>query len=396
MDKNVRNICLGAFTVRLLVLSIIVLFSDQLSSGFMSSDIINDDVRYLTGAEIFAKNGKSIFDFSALGDAFMQIGVWQVAEGYEFALWYWIVSELMFIFQTHIAVRIINIIFAVLSVKCIYEISSKLYGINSARIASKLYAFLPYPVFFSCFLYKDQFYTLIILLIFRIIVINGSSLKIKHIISLFVLILLSSFIRSGLSVIILICIMYLYIKNNNIRIDLKKICFFIPVIIVCLLFFVNYSLYSLIMKYESYVIDFDNVGNTIPFLTIKSLLDIYRYPFSYSFIMLLPAAGSFSSLKSWLDITCAFNVVVLPIALGNFLYLLNLTLKKESFFWAIQILYLITIVTSLGIFRHSYYLQPYMMIFFSHFYLSLKNKKLYKELSFLLILSSFVLLSILY
>ena len=153
-DKtSITRICAGAFAIRLIVLSLVVFFSDNLTTGFLSSDIVNDDVRYQVGAEIYASRAKSIIDANAIGNAYLEIGDWSVYGGGEFKLWYWIVAVFTYIFHSHVGVRILNIIFAVISVKCIYNISKKLGGEKIAKVASALYAFMPYPVFFSCFLF---------------------------------------------------------------------------------------------------------------------------------------------------------------------------------------------------------------------------------------------------
>ena len=384
-DKtSITRICAGAFAIRLIVLSLVVFFSDNLTTGFLSSDIVNDDVRYQVGAEIYASRAKSIIDANAIGNAYLEIGDWSVYGGGEFKLWYWIVAVFTYIFHSHVGVRILNIIFAVISVKCIYDISKKLGGEKIAKVASALYAFMPYPVFFSCFLYKDQFYTLLILLIFRIILLKGVKLSLWDIVKVVLLILVSTFIRSGLSVLIAAIAAYLYVHEKGIRLSKVQIWLMFALLALGVVAFINISLNSIDYKYAAYVLDYKAASEgTVSMLNIKSIDQIYKFPFALFFMMLLPVATP-SAMGSWLGVVGWLNIVAMPIALGSFFYLFYKPLEKSRFFWCIQSLYLVTIVTSLGIFRHSYYLQPYMMMFFASFYLSIKSKSLFAGVSAIL------------
>ena len=375
MTVGIKKICISALVIRLIVLSIVVVFSNNLTTGFLSSEIYNDDVRYQLGAELYAKQAKHIIDSNAIGDAFLQVGDYSVAYGYAFVLWYWIVSIVMYVFHSHVILRIMNIMFAVASVKCIYDIAKHLYGNRVANFASALYAFLPYPVFFSCFLYKDQFYTLLVLLIFRVILLKGARMELRDFGIVAFLIVISTFIRSGLSVIIAFIAIYVYFRSKGFSISNYNTILIIVITIIGTFFLFQYNLDSIDTKYEAYVLNYHDSGSgAASFIAIKSIGHFYRYPLAYLFVMLLPIKTS-SSIVSWGDVVGLLNFVVIPIALGNLLYLVFWNIKKSPFFGGVQILYFITIVTSMGIFRHSYYLQPYMMIFFAAFYLRLKIKE---------------------
>ena len=371
---KIQKICFIALFVRLIALAIVMNFSKDLTTGFLSSELINDDVRYLAGAENYVKFAKSLIDVKALSDSYLDVGDWSVT-GYEFKLWYWIVSVTMYIFHNEVAPKILNILFAVASVICIYDICKKLYGKQVASIASMLYALLPYPVFFSCFLYKDQFYTLLVLLLFRIIVIKQANLKLKDFIIIASILTISNFIRSGLSILIAGLLSIIYIKYSN-----KKRLKVYSIFIIVLLFVGTYILWtysfeSIEKKYDAYVVRGSSGGEGLmSYVVIKKPIDLYRYPLALLFAMLLPGNTS-GTITSWLGLVGCLNYVIPPIAIGNIIYLLYWKFKKDVFFWCIQVLYLITIVTSLGIFRHQYYLQPYMMIFFSLFFTKLRFRQ---------------------
>lgn len=382
--SKLYKICFIALFVRLLALAIVMYFSKDLTTGFLSSDLINDDVRYLAGAENYVKFAKSLIDVKALNDSYIDVGDWNVT-GTEFKLWYWIISVTMYLFHNEAAPRILNILFAVASIICIYDICKKIYGEQIASIASMLYALLPYPVFFSCFLYKDQFYTLLVLLLFRMVVIKQDNLKLKDFVIISIILLISNFIRSGLSLIIAGLLGIIYITYTN-----KKRFRIYYILIILLLIVGTYTLWtyssvSIEKKFNAYVTEGSSGGEGLmSYVVIKKLTDLYRYPFALLFAMLLPVNTS-GIIRTWAGLVGSLNVVIIPIAIGNFIYLLYWKYKKDVFFWCIQALYLITIITSLGIFRQQYYLQPYMMIFFSLFFTKLKKKVSFLTISIALV-----------
>ncbi len=370
--KKINKICLWALGLRVVVLILVAFFSDKLPTGFLSSDIINDDVRYLAGAEVYARTAKSIIDVNALGSAYFNVDDYTIAYGNEFKLWYWMISIGMFLFQNQYLVRLFNIFFAVICIKFIYDIASKQYGERVGILASSLYAFFPYPVIFSCFLYKDQFYTLLVLMMFREIILYGKNLKFFNYVKLGILIIASISIRSGLIVPICILLIVIYYSNNKNNISKIRLAFFSILFIVSVLVITFYSVDTISRKFSAYVLESEvPTSGLISYATIKSYTDIYRYPIAFLFALLLPINTS-GTISTWAAVASSLNIVSLPIAIGVLLYLLYWGYKRDTMFWCIQILYLITIVTSLGIFRHQYYLQPFMMIMFACFYYSLR------------------------
>ena len=377
----IRKIYIGAFLIRLIALAFVITFSESLTTGFIGSGNFRDDVRYLNGAEIYAKSAKSIIDYDALADAYLQVGDWSIDSGYSFVLWYWIVSISMYIFHTHIALRIMNIIFAILSIKCIYDITQNLYGEKTAKYAALLYSFLPYPVFFSCFLYKDQLYTLVILIIFRIITLKNKNITIIDFALITFWIIVSTFLRSGLSVFIAFLIFYLYINAKGFSLSSSKVWIILVFMCIGSYFLYQYNVDSIDTKFNAYIENYEEVSKgIISYIYIKSFDQIYKYPIALFFMMLLPIKTT-SGIHSWGEVVSSINFVVMPIAFGCLCYIFNWKIKKNAFFWSIQLLFLITIMTSLGLFRHSYYLQPYTMIFFSHYLTSLKDNRIFIALS---------------
>lgn len=366
--NNISKICKGALVVRLIMLAMILLLADYLPLGFLSGDIINDDVRYIAGAEIYSQIAHGLIDVNALGNAYLGVNDINIAYGSEFKLWYWMISIFMYLFKSHVVVRVLNIQFAVLCVRVIYDITKKVYGENVGLLASTLYAFMPYPVVFSCFLYKDQFYTLIILLMFREVIQYGKNIKISNVVKLTILVFVSLFLRSGYTVFIGLLLVVIYYTYNKQKISRSQLFFFLVLMVTGLAFVAYYSYDSIERKITFYVLESElPTSGTISFVTIKTYSDLYRYPLALLFAFLLPVNTS-GAISSWADLTGLANVVAMPLALGILIYLFNWKCKKDILFWCIQSLYLVTIITSIGIFRHQYYLQPFMMIMFACFY----------------------------
>ena len=336
MMTNVNKICYTSFAVRLVALAVVMYFSKDLTTGFLSSDVVNDDVRYLMGAQNYARLAHSIIDVNALESAYLDVGDWSVI-GYEFKLWYWIVSISMYIFHSEVAVRLLNILFAVASVKCIYDICDKLYGMRVATLASKLYAFLPYPVFFSCFLYKDQFYTLLVLLMLRIVLLKQERMRLKDFLCLTGILAVSTFIRSGLSffIALLLGLIYLNYAKETLKRWYTVVLFLIGIVGIVVLWV--YSMDSIETKYMAYVVDKNSGGGAISLVEIRTMGDIWKYPFALLFAMLLPINNT-GGLTSWIELVGYLNIVILPVALGSLFYTIYWAYKKDVFFWCIQLL----------------------------------------------------------
>lgn len=378
---SIKKILIWGLLIRLLALILVLTCSEYLSDGFLSSDIINDDVRYIAGGNNYAKIANSIIDTQAFKSAFYDLDNIYLAK--DIQIWYWYVCVGLYLFKSDIILRVFNILFAIISIKCIYDVAIKLYGKQVAALSSLLYAIVPYPVFFCCFLYKDQLYTLVTLLLFRIAICYGQNLTKKHILYVAVLLVLSMLIRSGFAVVVAVIIFCIIKKEAGLK--LMSVRTFIPILLgmIALISFAYSSMDMITLKLMAYVynykIAYSGLGS---YFYIKTPLQIIKYPFSLLFITLLPVKISMSVL-SWNDVVCVLNVMTFPIAFGNFLYFFMIKYKKDFFWWCVQVLYLITIVTSIEIFRHSYYLVPFTVIFFSVFYVKCKSKGIYLFLCFI-------------
>ena len=194
---------------------------------------------------------------------------------------------------------------------------------------------------------------------------------------------LSVMLRSGLAVIVA-AVVFLIIKKEG-GYKITSVQMIIPLIlgISGITAFLFFSMDSIMLKLTAYVYNYELTSRgMVQYFLIKSPLQVWKYPVSMLFMTLLPVNLTMT-MNSWNDLVCCLNVIAFPVAFGNFLYLFFFKMKKDRFWWCMQLLYLITIVTSLEIFRHSYYLLPFTMIFFSVFYTKIKFKGLYLTLTFI-------------
>ena len=386
MNKiGINRICVAGLMLRLLMLTVVLIYGENVSTGLLGSTIINDDVRYLEIAETYARSAKFIIDVPVFQNTLDSIETGYFHDAFT-SLWDWVVCILYFILRSEILVKIVNILFAVWSVKCIYDICKGEFGLKVAKLASSLYAFLPYPILFSCFLYKDQFYTLITLLLIRQALKCAGHIKLKDVIIMALLVLASMLTRTGLVVLVLTSLLVVLYKKGGYKVRFSSLVIVVPFVILIVAYVISLSWEPIQRKLLTYVYEFslDSEQDTIDFFIIKSPAQIWKYPFSLMFLLFQPLSLSASRILCWMDVAKYLNIVAVPVAIGNILYLGAFKMKKSYLYWLTQLFYLITIITSLGIVRHQFYLQPFMMMIFAVYFYKTKNK-------FILVVSSSVL-----
>ncbi|MBF0580414.1 glycosyltransferase family 39 protein, partial [Erysipelotrichaceae bacterium RD49] len=256
-SSNQMQIFLRALLIRLVMLAIILIVDNGMEKAFMGATTYFDDYRYELGGEAYAVTAKSLVDIDAFVKAYASVGDWV---GYHFLenpleaspLWYWIVSILFYITRSYISVRIFNVIISSIAVVYVYKFADLVYGKRIAVKATTLLTFMPYPVVFSCFGYKDSlimlvtFYLLYCAVKYR----KSHSLKVSEVI----LILLGSicllFIRGGLSaLLILICLVIAFGDVIRGKLNRKTFIAGIFLIIIAVVFFIKS--YSTCLLYTS-------------------------------------------------------------------------------------------------------------------------------------------------
>ena len=401
-QNKIKRVIIEAIFFRLLMLCIVFCFRDYMEDGFIGSSTYYDDYRYELGAENYASNAKTLVDVPAFVQAYAEVGDWV---GYKLAtpfdstpLWYWVACIVIYIFKTKWALRILNVVISSVAILYVYRFAYMVYGEITACKTCHLLAFLPYPVIFSCFSYKDQ---LVMLIIFYLLskatqYRYTSKLKLKEIIAMAILTLVLMLTRSGLSIIlILICVIIALIHDFTFLKHIsKKALFIIPIAIVFLVvLFARYG-DSIIYKLTYYLNRHEETltGSTVSFLTINGVFDLYKFPLTYVFSGIMPI-DMFSGLGSWYAVVSNLNLMMCPISVGATIYIVR---KKPDniVFWSCFGLYAISIVTSINIFRHYYSLLPFTLIVFSEF--SSKGSKEQKLISYMLSFLFMMLLLIFY
>lgn len=372
-----------AFTVRVLCLLIIIFFANHLGADFNQKAPDPDDRRYEAGAEIFSNTAKNIMDIQTLTDAYVALDDYSGYYLQDFALlvskgplWYLIISWIYYIFKTRWAVRIFNIIISSISVIYLYRFCRLVGNEKMSGKAANLLSFLPYPVMFSCFAYKDCLVMFCFLyLLYNSTLVNRHRNILKRnwgfwIKNIFIAGLLL-FLRSGFGA--LLCVFFVFnlfgienlIHKRKVQRRFFKIIF--PIIFMCTFAFWGYFS-TLLYKLQYYINgrSTELASSTISFLTINGLTDLYKLPFTYVFSCVMPI-GMFKGINSWYDIITNTNIIMVPIAVGATLYIFKKNKVGGIAYWGWLFFYCVSIVTSIGIFRHYYSLMPLSLIAYSDF-----------------------------
>lgn len=378
--KKIHLILLTGLFIRLVVLTIVVLCDNEISIGFNGSNTVFDDVRYEAGAEIYSKTASSLIDIIAYKKAYLSVGDAipdsEIGVFSKTPLWYWICSGCMYLFKNKISIRILNIIFSLLSIKYVYLFIKQFADEKTSLLSARLMAYLPYPILFSCFAYKDQFLTYLTFYIFY----KASKYKnikkasIREIIHLSINILFLFLLRSGLSLIIILIGLFIAIsnKNENIFKTLQNkfrsnIILFVTICFICtILTYFNYEF--IFMKASYYLIRYAYDGiaqSNINFLVINSPAQFWKIPIAFLISIIMPI-GSYEKYHSWYGIVATLNYISIPIAVGNILYIFKRKFDINAY-WLILLIFVFSVIFSINICRHYYSLLPICYIAFSDF-----------------------------
>ena len=356
------------------MLVVILLIFGGMEKAFIAETTYYDDYRYELGGAVYASSAQTIIDVDAFVKAYASVGDWV---GYHFLenpldaspLWYWIVCILMYITKSYVSVRIFNIIVSSIAVVYVYKFSELVYDERTAKRASNLAAFLPYPVVFSCFGYKDclimliTFYLLYCAVKYR----NTHILKPKEIVKIVVGLVCLLFTRGGLSALLmLICIIIAFEDVIKGRLNAKTLIIGAAIVVVgAAVFLRSYS--TLIYKLQYYLNrHVETLGGTaISFITINKVTDLYKLPFTYIFSIIMPIR-LFGKIDSWYAVIANINLLMTPVAVGATAYIF--TKKKDNLvYWSCMAYYVISIITSINIFRHYYSIIPFTYIAYANY-----------------------------
>lgn len=373
MTKSIINkICLRGFILRVIMLCCTLIFSEQLTTGYLRSNYDSDDLRYQDGALYYSQNANSIIDVSAFTDGFLNVGDY-TGYGEGIALWYWLVCVLTYIVKSTILVKVINILFGVACIRLIYELCLYVYPEREdlSLLAAKLYAYMPYPIIFCCFLYKDQFLTLIFLAILFVVYRSKNIINIKDMSCLIALLVVFSLIRSGMLPVLVLCIAIIETNKTNRRYSSTAYTIVIALLAIVAVYYVFlFNNETIAHKLNSYVDQrTDNssyAGTIIQYVLINDFKDFWKLPFAYLFTILQPLYIG-GGIKNWENLISIFNVCFIPIVISNIFYLLQKKKGNTSFWLSMMLLFSVMLFVSIGVTRHFYYLMFLPIIFYADY-----------------------------
>lgn len=387
---------LFAIIIRLIVLIIIALSGSWESSFINQDNGVTDDFKYEVGAELFVQNASSPFDVRTFAWAFNSVDSsdWT---GHHLnnpisysVLWYLIVCTLVWITKTKYSIRLFNILLAAITIRYIYNFAEKTWGDRVADKSVKLFAYLPYPIIFSCFGYKEElvlfctFYLLSKSVDYR----NNEKLGISGILKMLLVAVLLLGIRSGISLILFaVCLAIMFIPDprTGVKITVKRILPFAVMLVVAVFAFVMFG-GALTYKASQYIGEGRGGADTISLLMVNNIKDIWKLPLSYMYSIIMPIS-LFKPLDSWLSLIDNVNIIMVPISVGSILYMVLRKKNDSIVYWGTLGYYLIYVIASLNIFRQYASLLPLNLIFYAAFVTeaTAQEKKVFYILSCLMV-----------
>ena len=383
-NNDKKLIFTKALIIRLIALCIIFGITPDMSVGFLSDSYLrNDDVRFEAGGMYYAENAKSVIDFSTFKQAYGSVGDWV---GYKtgslfntLALWYWMICILLYFTKRVVFVRLLNIILSSVACVLLYDFASIAYNEKIAAHSTKLLMYLPYPVIFSCFAYRDHMIMCLTLVLLLKTVQYQKQGQFSNRIDWVIFgsaILLLLMLRSGLPIILIILCMIIMVADHIKKINIRTFLFIMMglVVIGILLFRLGGNI---LFKLSVYVGGRASAveSGTIGLLTINSIREIYKLPFTYLFSVVMPI-GIGNEIHSWADIVGNINIIMVFISVGSFMFMFMRKKANRLVYWCCMGYYVISIIASIGIFRHYFSLLPFTYVAYSEFKLSANKNML--------------------
>ena len=328
-NRVLYNTTRNAILIRLLVLAVIA-FSGEWEISFIGEGIA-DDWKYEQGAVLYEQNADDLFDVNTFTQIYLSLDE-KDGTGYYLSkpishatLWYLITCFLVWIFKTKYAIRLFNIFLVAFSMKYIYNFAEKIWGESVAKTSIKLYAYLPYPVIFCCFGFKEELvlYCTFFLLSNAVDIRKNKKKNTFDYIKMFFVAILMLGIRSGISLVLIGLCFAIMVLNKPLKgkqDSFKRFCFILMIIIVSV-FAIVYLGNTIVYKASIYMGESWFEMSNSSGLMIRGLGDIWKLPLSYLFSILMPI-DIFAKPTSWMTLVDNFNICLIPISVGALMYML--------------------------------------------------------------------------
>jgi hypothetical protein len=373
-----KKVLVLSTAIKILILITLFLLNNGDYGGYNNNSIVSDDVRYVSGALYYSQNAKSVIDTEAFTHAFERLGD-RAGYSKSFSLWYWLVCIVVYLFKSVFVLSVINVIFSALTAYYIYQLALILFNKRTAKYALIIYSFNPYFLIFSLFLYKDQLIALLIVQLFYFLYSFFTSNKSKYLLYALITLVLFSFLRDGFVFILAASVLALFFikeKEYSKMLNLKNIFYFLAICVISIyyisFFFIDifdsiqYRLYVYVVERET------SGGGAIEMFQISALSDFYKLPFAFIFALLQPINLT-SQILSTSGFVGSINLFGIFLATGNILAFFDKEIRRLNFTWVIHALFIVTLITSLGISRHYYFMLPFYVIFLSAFIVKKNN-----------------------
>lgn len=149
LPKQEMAYMIRCFLIALLLRGIMVALI-YILDGTLEPYLYLDDWKYESYAKLYQEIASKLIDFKAFNIVDRQMGGIVVAQ-----LYFRFNAILYYITSSTLSLRLANILFSSLTIFPIFLITKDLFGEKEARIASLIFAFLPYHIIMSAFLFKD-------------------------------------------------------------------------------------------------------------------------------------------------------------------------------------------------------------------------------------------------
>lgn len=384
-----KNHLFLVFITAFILRSIVVLLI-YVMQGVWSTHLYLDDWKYETYALIYGDIASNIFDVDAMQVAGRQIGGIAVAQ-----LYFRLNGVIYYLTNSVVVLRMMNVLFSSLTIFPVYLISKELFGFREGKLASWIFALLPYHIIMGAFLFKD---ILIVLLMSIVLYMIIKYYKYGYLNPwlFFLFTVPIHWLRDGipLFLISILCLAFIlrnYNKSKNVKVILWSI---IPCIIIFIyIYFDTFQLlYSRFNIYFSY--GRDHIGG-INIIRIDSFKQIYKLPLTWFFSTFFPISFRFQ-ITSWSELMGILNYTLFIISPAYIFFAIysKKNIEQKLFFYPLLLLHLLVVILVINIPRHYYFLHFYIIICASAYLATLKNKR--KLLNYVLIVLMLIITFLLF
>lgn len=349
---------LRALIIRLIMIAIISYLADS-----VGTTLYVDDGKFEIFIKAYLSLANSPIDINAFNTAGMQIG--GIVSTYS---WYWIIAVITYFTKSVWTIRFLNAGLSAYTTILIYKLAKNTCSEKTAILARRIFVYLPYSIISSCFIIKDQ----LLMLCVAYIVLQVSLLRKKKKINLvnYLIIGLALVViyysRSGLAELMVMIIfgnliLQLYKDKKLVKFGLCM------VMILIIAFILKDKVIATLGEKINVYINYNRIDSTISFIRVDSIMDIYKLPFAYLFALFQPFNVDMPTI-SWQLILSYANITLIPMAIGNIIYLVFQKKGDRYVYYSMLAIYMGTIILSIGSARHYYFLLPFTIINFADFY----------------------------